>query len=92
MSTLPPLEVPPEVAAFLLNVYSESHWEKLRQQLASPPTTTYFRVTVPLSYKPGLDFTTAARERRAEILPKLQSEIDKVGHASSIKSKSSFWH
>ncbi|KAJ2957586.1 hypothetical protein NQZ79_g6686 [Umbelopsis isabellina] len=59
MSPLPPLEVPPEVIAFFLNVYSETHWEKLRKQLASPPTTTYFRVIVPLSYRPDLDFTNA---------------------------------
>ncbi|KAG2174935.1 hypothetical protein INT43_005997 [Umbelopsis isabellina] len=77
MSPLPPLEVPSEVAAFFLNVYTETHWETLRQQLACPPTTTYFRVIVPLSYRPDLDFTSAVRERRNEILPELQSKIDK---------------
>lgn len=86
MSPLPPLEVPSEVAAFFLNVYSETHWKQLRQQLACPPTTTYFRVIVPLSYRPDMDFKSAVRARRTEILPELQSRIDKVGNALTFQA------
>lgn len=78
MSQLPPLVVSPSVSEFFLDIYSRSHWEQLQLALSSSPTETYFRVIVPTDYRLDLTFLCAARERRAEILPRLQEAIDKV--------------
>ncbi|CAO3688873.1 unnamed protein product [Umbelopsis vinacea] len=77
MSQLPPLVVSPSVSEFFLHLL-ESHWEQLQLALSSSPTETYFRVIVPTDYRLDLTFLCAARERRAEILPRLQEAIDKT--------------